>query len=289
MIIGISHLPKVALLATFVVAGCAGDPEAEKEAIQSLDSLNVIDESNLNAIMLDFADPDQAVAYFQRSLRDDPDRAEFQQGLANTLVKAKRPEEAVVAFEDLIAKGNARPQDRLKYAEALIQTGKWDKAGSELNKIPPTLETYDRYRLEAMVADNKKEWKRADSYYDQARGLTTRPALIFNNWGISKLARGDRPGAEEMFTKAISYDASMYNAKNNLAISRATRGVYDLPIVPLSTVEQAQLLHNIALQAIRNGDVDIGRGLLEKAIERHPRHFAEAVRKLEALNTTVLR
>ncbi|WP_112321625.1 tetratricopeptide repeat protein [Oceanibium sediminis] len=284
----ITQLSRLAVLATVLVAGC-GNPARDQEKIQSLDSLNVIDENNLNEIMLDFADANQSVAYFQRSLAENPDRVEFKQGLAQSLLRAGRPEESILAYKALVEAGQATSTDRLKYAEALIQVGKWKESQAQLNAVPPTLETYDRYRLEAMVADNNKQWKRADSYYDQARGLTTRPANIYNNWGISKLARGDRPAAEEMFTRAISYDPKLFSAKNNLAISRASRKEYDLPIVPLTTTEQAELLHNIALQAIRNGDVDIGRGLLEEAVERHPRHFAEAVRKLDALEKTVLR
>lgn len=283
-----SHLKRVAVLATVVVAGCS-NPDADREALQSLDGLNVIDESGLSDIMLDYSDPDQAVVYFRNSLAQEPDRVDFKQGYAKSLLRAGRAAEAVVAYQALEADGEITDADRLNYAEALIQNNEWERAEAQLDAIPPTIETYDRYRLEAMIADIRKEWKKADSYYDIARGMTTQPAAIYNNWGISKMSRGDRTGAEELFLKAISFDSELFSAKNNLAISRARRKVYDLPIVPMTKVEEAQLLHNIALQAIRNGDVDIGRGLLEEAIETHPQYFEEAVAKLDALNKNVLR
>ncbi|MEM9791741.1 MAG: tetratricopeptide repeat protein [Pseudomonadota bacterium] len=276
------------LLATLAVAGCQ-DIDAEREKIQSLDSLNVIDENNLNNILLDFADPEQAVVYFQSSLAKEPDRLDFKQGYAESLVRAGRLEEAVLAYKNIEASNELSNADRLRYTEALIQTGEWEKGKAQLAAIPPTIETYDRYRLEAIVSDFEKTWTRSDAYYEQARGLTTRPAAIFNNWGISKAARGDRAGAEEMFTRAISFDSKLFSAKNNLAISRASRKVYELPIVPMSKTEEAELLHNIALQAIRNGDVDIGRGLLEEAVETHPQFFAEATAKLEALDRNIAR
>ena len=171
----------------------------------------------------------------------------------------------------------------------MIQNGTWQKAEAQLDLLPPTLETYDRYRLEAMVADQNKEWKKADHYYETARGLTTRPAAIFNNWGISKMQRRQHEAAEKLFLQAISHNPELFSAKNNLAISRATRGVYTLPTIPMTSSEQAEMLHNIALQAIRNGDVEIGKGLLEEAIDTHPQHFDEAVRKLSALDANVLR
>lgn len=276
------------LLAALAVAGCE-DHDKAREEIQSLDSLNVIDENNLNDILLDFADPDRAVVYFQSSLAKEPDRLDFKQGLAESLMRAGRLEEAVLAYRNIESSNELTNGDRLRFSEALIQTGSWELGKAQLNTIPPTVETYDRYRLEAMISDFEKTWQKSDAYYDQARGLTTRPAAIFNNWGISKAARGDRKAAEEMFTRAISFDSTLFSAKNNLAISRATRKVYDLPIVPMTKVEQAQLLHNVALQAIRNGDVEIGRGLLEEAVETHPRFYAEASAKLDALNKTVIR
>jgi len=281
-----NRLRHAAVGVAIMVAGCGA---ADRDQIASLDDLNVIDETNLNAIMLDFADPDQAVDYFRNALSSNPERLEFQQGYARSLMRAGRAAEATLAFKAMDEDGAMTNIDRLKYAEALIQTGEWDSAKQQLDAIPPTIETYDRYRMEAMMADYRKEWNRADSFYETARGLTTRPAPIFNNWGISKMSRGDRVEAETLFLRAISYDSNLFSAKNNLAISRATRKVYDLPVVPMTTTEKAELLHNIALQAIRNGDVDTGRGLLEEAAETHPQHFEQAIAKLESLNKTVVR
>jgi len=39
----------------------------------------------------------------------------------------------------------------------------------------------------------------------------------------------------------------------------------------------------MALAAIRRGDVDIGRGLLEDAIDTNPQHFEAAVQALRTL------
>ena len=49
--------------------------------------------------------------------------------------------------------------------------------------------------------------------------------------------------------------------------------------------EKAQLLYTAGLSAIKNGDKGAAAGLLEEAIDTHPRHFDAAVRSLEALET----
>jgi hypothetical protein len=55
----------------------------------------------------------------------------------------------------------------------------------------------------------------------------------------------------------------------------------------MTQTERAQLLHTLALGAIKQGDVTIGKGLLRQAIETSPQHFEAAVRSLEALEANI--
>ena len=267
------------------LAACGNSDQAEVE--RAMDSMNVIDETNLNDIMLTVADPDEAVSYFRRASRDAPDRVDFKRGLAHSLVRAGRATEAVGVWRDVVDGAEGSDQDRIDYASALIRDGNWDEAEVQLDLVPPTYETFERYRLEAMIADSNEEWDRADSFYETAVGLTTRPAGVLNNWGFSKLTRGDHEAAERLFTEAITYDPDLFTAKNNLVLARSARGQFSLPLVQMTQIERAQLLHTAALAAIRQGEVDVGRGLLSEAIDTHPQHFEAAVRAMRALNTEV--
>jgi Tfp pilus assembly protein PilF len=111
----------------------------------------------------------------------------------------------------------ATPEDGVQHAGSLIRNGQWAEAKAVLNQIPPTHETYDRYRFEAMIADANKDWVRADSFYEIAAGLTTTPASIYNNWGFSNLNRGNYNRAERLFEDALRYEPSLFTAKNNMA------------------------------------------------------------------------
>ena len=153
-----------------------------------------------------------------------------------------------------------------------------------MNQIPPTHETYERYRLEAMVADSKKDWKKADSFYEIAAGLTTKPAGVLNNWGFSKLTRGDYAGAEKLFIEALTYDATLFTAKNNLVLARGAQRKYDLPVLDMTQTERAELLYTLALTAIKQNDITVGKGLLQQAIDTHPQYFEAAARSLAALD-----
>lgn len=274
-------LPMLCLGAAALLAACGGSSDAD--AKREIESINVIDENNLNDVMLTVADPAEAVAYFQRATTEQPDRIDLRRGLARSLVRAKRPTEAVALWPGIIASTEGTSEDRVEYADALIRTGEWKRAEAELNLVPPTHETFERYRLEAMVADSNKNWAKADSFYETAAGLTTRPANVLNNWGYSKLNRRDFAGAERLFNEALTHDESLFTAKNNLVMARAGQRKYDLPIVRMNQTERAMLLYTAALSAIKQGDVTIGKGLLREAIDTHPQHFEEAARALETL------
>lgn len=278
-------LISLCLAGSFALTGCQNASDADvKRAIQSV---NVIDETNLNDIMLTVADPNEAVTYFKTASAQQPNRVDLKRGLARSLIRASRPNEAINVWAAIVASPDGTNDDRVDYADALIRSNEWKKAEAELGKIPPTHETYLRYRLEAMVADSNKDWKKADSFYETATGLTTRPAGVLNNWGYSKLTRGDYKGAEKLLLEAITFDPNLFTAKNNLVLARGAQKKFDMPVIPMTQIERAQLLHTLALTAIKQGEVAIGRGLLQEAIDTHPQHFETAVRSLRALDANV--
>ncbi|GAA6190225.1 tetratricopeptide repeat protein [Phaeobacter sp. NW0010-22] len=272
------------LLGGLALSACA--KKADETVERAFQDVNVVDETNLNDVMLTVADPNEAVSYFQKAIRDNPNRTDLQRGLAKSLIRSKRTTEAVAAWSKVVKMDDATPDDSVDLADALIRSGDWERAEKTLDSVPPLHETFKRYRLEAMVADANREWKRADTFYETAIGLTTRPAGVMNNWGYSKLTRGDYAEAERLFGDAIRQDQTLFTAKNNLILARSAQRNYTLPVIPMDQAERAQLLHTLALSAIKQGDITTGKGLLREAIATHPQHFEEAVRSLRALENS---
>lgn len=273
----------VALCLSGTVALTACQKSSEAEVQRALKDVNVIDESNLSDIMLTVGDPDEAVAYFVRTSGENPERIDLRRGLAQSLIRAGRAPEAVAAWRGVVEHEESGNEDRVALADALIRANDWTAAEAELNKVPPTHETFERYRIEAMVADSKKNWKKADSFYEIAASMTSKPAAVLNNWGFSKLTRGDAAGAEKLFVRALTYDPSKFTTKNNLALARGAQRKYDLPVVKMSQAEKAELLYTLGLTAVKQGDVTVGKQLLREAVETHPQHFEQAARSLAAL------
>lgn len=269
------------LLGTVTLSACQMSSDAEVE--RALKSVNAIDESNLSNLMLNSTDPNEAVAYFRRTLADNPDRIDLMRGLGKSLVRARKPVEAAAVWTRVVEHPDAVEEDKVELADALIRASEWDRAKQTLDSIPPTYESFQRYRLEAMVADSRSDWRRADTFYETAVGLTTQPGSVLNNWGYSKLTRGDFPAAERLFAEALTYERGLFTAKNNLVLARGAQRNYQLPIIDMTQTEKAQLLHTLALTAIKQGDVAIGKELLQDAIDTNPQYFEAAVLALNAL------
>ncbi len=280
-----SIILSLSMLGIVTLSAC--EQSGDAEVARAMRDVNVVDETNLNDVMLTVADPSEAVSYFSRASANDPGRIDLMRGLGSSQVRAGQNADAAATFRAVVAHPEATPDDQVDLAGALIRNNDWDAAEVALNAIPPTHESFERYRLEAMVADSNQDWPRADSFYETAVGLTTKPAGVLNNWGFSKLTRGDYVGAERLFNEALQQDPSMFTAKNNLVLARGAQRNYDLPVVPMTQIERAQLLHTLALTAVKQGDVTIAKGLLREAIDTHPQHFEAATRSLRALEDNV--
>ena len=143
---------------TSAIALSACEKKSAQDVDRAFQDVNVIDESNLNDVMLTSADPNEAVAYFQRATGGNPDRIDLQRGLAKSLVRAKRNTEAVAAWKKVTAHKKATDDGPcLIWPMPLIRNNEWKKADELLDSIPPTFETFKRYRLEAMIADSNQE------------------------------------------------------------------------------------------------------------------------------------
>lgn len=271
------------VIAVLILSGCQEmKSEAERRTV---DPINIIDEANLNDVMLTVGDPNTSVAYFREALSREPDRADLKRGYAVSLSNAKRYQDAAVVFAQLQSQDALSNDDKVEYAYALSRLERWDDADEVLGTVESSYETARFYILKGMYNDQQKDWVLADAAYGRAMDLSAQPAVALNNWGVSQMSRGDLPSAISTFEQVVYLEPSLFDAKNNLVIARGLAGDYRMPPISVSETEKALLLHNLALIALRKGDVDVAKGLLAESIEVHPLHYAQASDKLRALES----
>lgn len=278
-----------AIAGLLALAACAPGFNEPTEApdFAGDEAVNAIDAAGLNDLMLSVSDPETAVAYFRRALADQPGRADLRRGYAVALARARRYAEAAAAFEAMEQDGLADDALRVEHAHSLARLGRWQDAESQLALVSSAQDTPRRHLIDAMLADQRGDWAGADAAYEAARRQAVNPAPILNNWGVSRLSRGENEAAAKTFEEALAFDPRLFNAKNNLAVARALTGEYRLPLVSLTEEERATLFHNIGVVALRRGDVEEAKGLFAMAVSAHPRFYPEAAEKLAALQANV--
>lgn len=264
------------------LAGCESPNDREDPLAK-----NVIDEANLTDLLLTAGDPEEGVTYFQAALAKEPDRVDFRRGLAISLTRAKRYPEAGRVYEEMMSLGQAEPTDRLEYALVAARLDKWDDVKAVVADLPGGFNTGRRHMVEAMLADQQQNWPAADAAYARAETLSTNPANVLNNWGVSMMSRGDLPAAARTFEKALTYNARLFSAKNNLAISRGLQGNYQLPVIPMTETEKAIILNNLGVIALKKDEKRIAKGLFAAAVEAHPQHYETAASRLASLEAVV--
>ena len=270
-------------LAVFVLTGCQEmKSDAERQAV---DPINIIDEANLNDIMLTVGDPNTSVSYFQNALARDPGRTDLKRGYAVALSNAGLHRDAAFVFAQLDEEDALNNDDKVEYAYTLSRLDRWDDAKDMLGGVESSYETARLYILEGMYNDQQKDWVLADAAYGRAMELSAQPAVALNNWGVSQMSRGDLPSAISTFEQVVYLEPSLFDAKNNLVIARGLAGDYRMPPISVSETEKALLLHNLALIALRRGDVDVAKGLLADSVEVHPLYYSQASDKLRALES----
>lgn len=281
--------PALVLGALLLLSGCAGvapSGAANTAGDRSAPPQMPFDSQSLGDIMLSVGGADEAVAFFRDALAADPDNDALRHGLARALGRNRAHAEARLIWAGLDGRGALEPRDRIDYAVSLAHLGQWEAAEAQLAQLPPGADSARAAMAAGLIADQRADWGAADAAYARARALSAQPAGPLNNWGVSLMARGDFAAAEARFEEALSYEPNLFSAKNNLTLAYGLQRRYRLPLVPLTEEERAILLHNLGVVALRRGDVEVGRTLLEQSLAAHPQHYAPAADKLSALGRT---
>jgi len=278
-----ARTPAVALLAALALGACAPSIAERPDPLGQ----NVIDDAGLSNLLLSAGDPDQAVRYFEGASAEEPERADLRRGLALSYLRAGRYPEAARVYGQLDALGQAGPADLLEYAFVSIRLERWADAAALDARLPAGFDTARRHQLTAMIADHEQNWEAADAAYARAEMLDNNPAKILNNWGVSKMARGEYDASEQLFRRAIAFDSRLFAAKNNLAIALARQGTFQPPLVPMTDRERATILNNMGVLALAQDKPEIAKGLFAAAVDTHPQHYQGAADRLASLEATV--
>lgn len=233
------------------------------------------------------------------------------------LLDAGQVTEAAAAFRSRLAAAPDDSEARFGYAEALRHGGRFDVAEAEYLKVADdpafrvrALEGIGHVRLslgdnegafEALTAaveeggeswrawlglaqlrDLARDWATADAAYAEALDAGGAPAVVYNNHGISMLARGEAAAAAELFRKALAEDPSSERAATNLELALAAQGGAGAGLAENEPdpITRAQKLNNFGYVAMLQGRLNEAEDLFRKAIAAHPSFYSVAYENL---------
>lgn len=280
------------------LSACASDPDVDfkmtetggsqtdaiDEVLSELDK-DDIEFARMSSLVAQKGSPEAGVRYFKDLIEKDPDNLTHLRGLALALSHARRHDDAARIWRTVLEKGGDQVQDRFGHLRALARARRWDEAAEQLAEIGESAPWTLRDRLfAAVVLDNTGQWAAADVAYSRALSGAERPAQILNNWGVSKMGRGDYFAAAQLFNQALAIEETLTVAKVNLTLASALQGDFSLPSITMGEIERAHLYHDVGLIALRRGDRETARRLFRAAVDQHPRHYRKAADRLAELD-----
>ncbi len=229
----------------------------------------------------------QAIAGFRAALKANPEDAASRYGLAEALRHTDKPEEAKAELAMLL--GNAEWKARALEGMGRISFTESDRAaafGAFNQAVAEDPKAWGAWLGIAQIHDLNKEWVKADEAYAFALAATSAPAIVYNNQGVSKMARGEAALAADFFRSALSADPKLERARINLELAEAVKGksVQAVSASEQDSRERARALNNYGYVAMLQDRPDEARAFYLAAIKEHPAFYPQAYQNLRTLD-----
>lgn len=135
----------------------------------------------------------------------------------------------------------------------------------------------------AQLSDLSGNWAKADEAYGMALAAAKDPAAVYNNHGVSLLARGHALAAVDLFRKALAADPKLLQARTNIDLAEARAGKKaTVESAGNDARERARMLNNYGYVAMLQDRPDDARRYYEAALKEHPSFYALAYNNLMA-------
>jgi Tfp pilus assembly protein PilF len=229
----------------------------------------------------------EAVTAFGSLVTSDPGNASAQFGLSEALRKGGRGDDAKIQYLKLAANSDWKLRAIEGVGKTAMSTG--DKEGAQTafeQVVAEDAKAWQSWLGLAQIYDLDHNWAKADEAYAMALASTTQPALIYNNEGLSHLARGEAEWAAEHFKLALSTDPTMKRAATNLEIAESVSGksLTKVTASERDAKERARKLNNAGYVAMMQNRPAEARAFFQAALEEHPSFYAQAFQNLQTLD-----
>lgn len=232
---------------------------------------------------------DAAAALYRAQLSAEPENHDLKYKLAEAYRVGSKFPEARDTFLELTAMESwkAKAFEGL----GLVGLAAGDREGARLafqNATQADASAWKSWLALAQLSDLDGAWQISDELYAVAMSTTPEPAAVYNNQGMSLMARGNAVEAAEMFRRALTAEPALAKARTNLDLAEAIGGAPRPSDASRDPREQAQRLNNFAFVAVQQNRTDDAMRLYQQAIATHPSFYALAFNTLADLKRAPL-
>lgn len=267
------------LLLAITVAGCAATP-----APPFADEGPAIDDIRAQAdIAWQHGNSAAAVEGYRKILRKQPDNREALLGIGEGWLALGESEQALLAFGQLLALAPEAVDAAEGQALALLGTQRYAEASAAFMAIdaraPGRWRTCNALGL---LADLRGEYEAAQEWYRRALAANRQEAVIWNNFGWSRVMARDFRAGESLLQEALVRKPGAPRINANLAVAIAWQGDYERATrVAMRTASQHVAYNDVGYIALLRGDAAAAVGYFQAAIDQSPAWFPRAAANLE--------
>jgi Flp pilus assembly protein TadD len=195
-------------------------------------------------------------------------------------------DQAAIAFQALEDDPIVGPRAQVGRGIAAIKAGHDAAADALLAAALERDATLARgWSARAVLADRRKDWKMAETFYARAIEAAPDVADYRNNRGYSRLLQGRHAEAEVDFAKALELKPGLAAATTNLTLARAMQGRYAEAFTSTDRNSLARDLNTVGVAAMLRGDHRIAQSYFARAIEMNSRYDKTATANLAYLKS----
>jgi len=225
-----------------------------------------------------------AAVLYQAQVVEEPKNIELKHKLAEAYRLGGNPAQARAVFLEIAAVDGWQ-------ARGLEGVGRVAMSSGDLSAAQQAFESatlseplaWRSWLALAQLSDLESSWAKADERYAIALSVTTEPAVVYNNLGISFMARGNPEHAATIFREALQKDPTLAKARTNLDLAEAAAGRALPASDTADSRERARRLNNFAYVAEIQDRRQDAILLYEAAVQQHPAFYAKAFNRLSEL------
>lgn len=266
------------------VSACASHPTKTSPQAVTVST----DQQDQAKAALDKGEYNDAVTRYSEMLKLAPGNRNYLIGLGEAYLGLGQAQPAQDAFKQVLLRSpadlDAMEGSGLAYMGQEQPEQAWTLLAQVVQRDPQAWRSMNTLGL---ICDLNNQYSAAMAWYERALNAQDKEAVIYNNYGYSRIMAHDFAQAETLLNYGLKLDPSNIRLRNNLIQAIAWQGQYDRALTMRGDIPLHVALNNVGYIAMLRKDMSGAAGLFQKALDASPTWYAMAAANLDSARHTL--